>query len=143
MSNSPARSSMGLTHCRIYTQTPRPGRTKSQPRLVKDTVQSVGQSAVIFMTPGSACRGDADGYIIGCQSPLNCVGNQGECELSVFEDPVKEEKKIIKRGKEVEEMFRSGTPRRRNKRRCGKGFFSQSRLPVQTLLRCPYSPCLQ
>ena len=24
--------------------------------------------------------------------------------------------------------------------RCGKGFFSQSQLPVQTLLRCPYSP---
>ena len=24
--------------------------------------------------------------------------------------------------------------------RCGKGFFSQSQLPVKTLLRCPYSP---
>ena len=89
---------MGLMHCKIYTHTPRPGRTKSRPRLVKDTVQSVGQSAVIFMTLGSACRGDPDGYIIGFQSPLSCVGDQGECELSVFEDPVK---KIyfIKRGK--------------------------------------------
>ena len=28
--------------------------------------------------------------------------------------------------------------------RCGKGFFSQNqKLPVQTLLRCPYSPCVQ
>ena len=26
---------------------------------------------------------------------------------------------------------------------CGKGFFSQSQLSVQTLLRCPYSPCVQ
>ena len=24
---------------------------------------------------------------------------------------------------------------------CGKGFFSQSQLSVQTLLRCPYTPC--
>ena len=24
--------------------------------------------------------------------------------------------------------------------RCGKGFFSQSQLPVQTLFRCPYTP---
>ena len=27
--------------------------------------------------------------------------------------------------------------------RCGKEFFSQSYLPVQTLLRCPYSPRVQ
>ena len=27
--------------------------------------------------------------------------------------------------------------------RCGKGFFSQSQLPVQTLLRFPYSPRVQ
>ena len=27
--------------------------------------------------------------------------------------------------------------------RCGKGFFSRSQLPVQTLLRCPYSPRVQ
>ena len=27
--------------------------------------------------------------------------------------------------------------------RCGKGFFSRSQLPLQTLLRCPYSPCVQ
>ena len=26
--------------------------------------------------------------------------------------------------------------------RCGKGFFSQCQLSVQTLLRCPYSPCV-
>ena len=26
---------------------------------------------------------------------------------------------------------------------CSKGFFSQSQLPVQTLLWCPYSPCVQ
>ena len=25
--------------------------------------------------------------------------------------------------------------------RCGKGFFSQSQLSVQALLRCPYTPC--
>ena len=27
--------------------------------------------------------------------------------------------------------------------RCGKGFFSQSQLAVQTLLRCPYTPRTQ